>query len=170
MSSIIKVDQIQLSDGSTPTAGDLGLNTTGSVLQVVRGEATTFNSISGGTSDVEVLSVPFTPKFANSTMIIQLCYVPYANHTGASTNITLGIRRNTTPTSGTTWPNAGGTTTYLQYRDSVVANFITGPATFVTSDQPNTTTQVNYRFVVNAITNSVYIYEGCSLTITEIAG
>ena len=27
MSSILKVDQIQLSNGNTPTAGDLGLNT-----------------------------------------------------------------------------------------------------------------------------------------------
>ena len=34
MSSIIKVDQIQLANGSTPTAADLGINTTGSVLQV----------------------------------------------------------------------------------------------------------------------------------------
>ena len=33
MSSILKVDQIQLSNGNTPTAGDLGLNTTGSILQ-----------------------------------------------------------------------------------------------------------------------------------------
>jgi hypothetical protein len=33
MTSIIKVDQIQLANGSTPTAGDLGLNTTGSVIQ-----------------------------------------------------------------------------------------------------------------------------------------
>lgn len=170
MASIIKVDQIQTAAGGTPTAADLGINTTGNVLQVVRGEATTFNSISGGTSDVEVLSVPFTPKFANSTMIIQLCYIPYANHISTNTNITFGIRRNTTPTSGTTWPNGGGTTAYAQYKDSAVSYLITGPATFVTSDQPNTTTQVNYRFVVNAITNSVYIYKGCSLTITEIAG
>ena len=34
MSSILKVDQIQLSNGNTPTAGDLGLNDSGTVLQV----------------------------------------------------------------------------------------------------------------------------------------
>ena len=31
--SILKVDQIQLSNGNTPTAGDLGINDTGTVLQ-----------------------------------------------------------------------------------------------------------------------------------------
>ena len=34
MTGILKVDQIQLANGNTPTASDLGLNTTGSVLQV----------------------------------------------------------------------------------------------------------------------------------------
>ena len=37
MTSIIKVDQIQTASGSTPTATDLGINTTGTVLQVVSG-------------------------------------------------------------------------------------------------------------------------------------
>lgn len=44
MSSIIKVDQIQKADGSTPTAGDLGLNTTGSVLQVKQISSATITS------------------------------------------------------------------------------------------------------------------------------
>jgi len=36
MTSIIKVDQIQNAAGGVPTAGDLGINTTGTVLQVVQ--------------------------------------------------------------------------------------------------------------------------------------
>ena len=35
MTSIIKVDQIQTAAGSTPTAADLGVNISGSLLQVV---------------------------------------------------------------------------------------------------------------------------------------
>ncbi len=36
MTSIIKVDQIQTLAGTAPTAADLGINVTGSVLQVVQ--------------------------------------------------------------------------------------------------------------------------------------
>ena len=34
MSSILKVDQIQLSNGTTPTAGDLGLDISGTPVQI----------------------------------------------------------------------------------------------------------------------------------------
>ena len=34
MTSTLKVDQIQLADGSTPTIGDLAINDSGTVLQV----------------------------------------------------------------------------------------------------------------------------------------
>ena len=66
MSSILKVDQIQLTNGNTPTAGDLGLNTTGSVLQTLNN---TLTSQTGTTSTSFVttgLSVTITPKYANS--------------------------------------------------------------------------------------------------------
>ena len=45
MTSIIKVDQIQLANGSTPTAADLGINTTGSVLQVLSATKTNTQNI-----------------------------------------------------------------------------------------------------------------------------
>jgi hypothetical protein len=75
MSSIIKVDQIQLADGSTPTAGDLGLNTTGSVLQVVRGYLDTRPSFGANQSTwVDVgLDASITPSSASSKILIT-CY------------------------------------------------------------------------------------------------
>jgi len=76
MSSIIKVDQIQLADGSTPTAGDLGLNTTGSVLQVLSSEytggqlETTSNSLSELTT---ALRVTVTPSSTSNKLLIMAC-------------------------------------------------------------------------------------------------
>jgi hypothetical protein len=69
MSSIIKVDQIQLADGSTPTAGDLGLNTTGSVLQVVQGTSNTATSIAANTW-VTAVTVNITLQGTNSKLLL----------------------------------------------------------------------------------------------------
>jgi hypothetical protein len=70
MTSIIKVDQIQLADGTAPTAADLGLNTSGSVLQVKHGyysaEITnsTENYVNSG------LSLTITPSSASSSVLV----------------------------------------------------------------------------------------------------
>jgi hypothetical protein len=76
MSSIIKVDQIQLADGSTPTAGDLGLNVTGSVLQVVQSTSTTSNATSSTAYSATSLNVTITPSSTSSSVLVLLngCY------------------------------------------------------------------------------------------------
>lgn len=71
MASIIKVDQIQTAAGGTPTAADLGINTTGSVLNVQThtwgnetvNSTTTYADVSGS-------SFVYTPVSSNSTLII----------------------------------------------------------------------------------------------------
>ena len=70
MSSIIKVDQIQLADGSTPTAGDLGLNTTGSVLQVVHGQDDQYTATSSGTSSITGITATITPSNTSSKILV----------------------------------------------------------------------------------------------------
>lgn len=73
MSSILKVDQIQLSNGNTPTAGDLGLNDTGTVLQVVSAEKsdTQATSVVCPTfTDITGLSATITPKSASSKILV----------------------------------------------------------------------------------------------------
>ena len=45
MTSIIKVDTLQKANGATPTAADLGINTTGTVLQVVSGSTSSEHQI-----------------------------------------------------------------------------------------------------------------------------
>jgi len=72
MSSIIKVDAIQKADGTTPTAGDLGINDTGTVLQVVKTTNQTETVLSSNASYVDIanMSLSITPKQTNSNFII----------------------------------------------------------------------------------------------------
>ena len=73
MASTIKCDTILLPDGSTPTAADLGIDVSGSVVQVKRHEWTdnvyynndnTYVTATGSTFS-------FTPKYASSLLLIQ---------------------------------------------------------------------------------------------------
>ena len=78
MTSIIKVDQIQTLAGAAPTAADLGLNITGSVLQaafVSQGTSisTTANmnyhsSLPLISQGAQILNQSFTPSKADSTL------------------------------------------------------------------------------------------------------
>ena len=73
MSSIIKVDQIQLTDGTSPTAVDLGF-AAGSVIQVVHNDLYSASySATTNTSFVEVNSAfrtSITPKYATSKILV----------------------------------------------------------------------------------------------------
>jgi hypothetical protein len=79
MSSIIKVDQIQLADGSTPTAGDLGVTLgsadlpTGSVLQTIMINPATSTTDVTSKTWVEIssdLRATITPINASNTLLL----------------------------------------------------------------------------------------------------
>jgi hypothetical protein len=72
MSSIIKVDQIQLADGSTPTAGDLGINQSGTIVAAytVNSSTSAQSSAVSSATDITGMSITMTPKFSNSTIVI----------------------------------------------------------------------------------------------------
>jgi len=71
--STLKVDTIQTAAGGTPTASDLGLNTTGNVLQVVQGQ---FNGYftTGSTAFVDVtgFNASITPSSASNKILIMV--------------------------------------------------------------------------------------------------
>jgi hypothetical protein len=70
MASIIKVDTIQTAAGGTPTAVDLGINTTGNVLQVVQQTYSTQTSgLSTSFSDTG-LSASITPSSTSSKILV----------------------------------------------------------------------------------------------------
>ena len=77
MASILKVDQLQLSDGSTPTAGDLGLDTSNSVINVEMYDGTGgFYTTALGKVNLNV-GATYTKKKANSKVLVHLSATPY---------------------------------------------------------------------------------------------
>ena len=83
MTSILKVSTIQNTAGGAPTAADLGLNVTGSVLQVVQGEQSgTQTNTSTSYVDITGLSASITPTSTSSKILVQWSvngYVPSNN-------------------------------------------------------------------------------------------
>jgi hypothetical protein len=77
MTGILKVDTIQKNNGETPTTSDLGINISGNIVQVVNHKTTTRltadapgTSTITATSGVLYTSFNFTPKFANSKLLL----------------------------------------------------------------------------------------------------
>lgn len=70
MTSIIKVDQIQTAAGGVPTAAALGLNVSGTVLQVVSSEYSNSNTnTTSGTYVSTGLSCSITPTSTSSKIL-----------------------------------------------------------------------------------------------------
>lgn len=172
MSSILKVDQIQLSNGNTPTAGDLGLNTTGSVLQVKQTAKTnTFQTTSTSFVDVTGLTVSITPSSSSSKIMVEF-------HIGAhSTSIAEQIRykmvRGSTDIgigdSGNGTRATIGATTNGNRGEGVSMKFL---------DSPSTTSSITYKIqacIAGGGTLDINTRSGnysaiSTITVTEIAG
>jgi len=173
MSSILKVDQIQLANGNTPTAGDLGLNTTGSVLQVVNsGILNTVNANTTSSSFTATgLFVNITPQYSNSKILV-LCNSQINYYTA-----------NTTWFDGTIYRILGGVNTELaspasnglggQYNNS--SDDVHIPHFMSVEDSPSTTSQVRYEYYFRRRTGSGILRvnpdsHGVNITAMEIAG
>ena len=72
MTSIIKVDQIQTAAGGVPTAADLGLNVSGSVLNVASVQSRSNFATSSTSWTATGLSISYTPLYADSKLIISV--------------------------------------------------------------------------------------------------
>lgn len=70
MTGILKVDTIQRNDGSTPTAADLGINISGSVVQVVEYHSTSTFTINS--ASVKCFDQSITTKMTNSSILVLL--------------------------------------------------------------------------------------------------
>jgi len=73
MSSILKVDTIQTTAGAAPTASDLGLDVSGTILKMHRHSWTDEHQVANNSTSyasVTGSSFSFTPKSASSTLII----------------------------------------------------------------------------------------------------
>jgi hypothetical protein len=102
MSSIIKVDQIQLADGSTPTLADLSISTTGTgkVLQVVSAtDNTLFENTSTSYADSS-LTASITPSSTSSKiLIVGAVQIMAYNNGGANAEGYFRIKNSTASTN-----------------------------------------------------------------------
>ena len=179
MTSIIKVDTLQKANGTTPTAADLGINTTGTVLQVqhaISVQTVVINNInyaSGNWVDVPA-SLTITPKSNTSKMYISL--VLNGGNITAGLGIDLQLLRNTTEVfHRTNWNHRGGVSISNNNNETHVATHL---------DTPNTTSPITYKFrltfrntntgnfTINNATSGTSGADagGTSITVMEIAG
>ena len=130
MASIIKVDTIQTAAGGTPTAADLGLNTTGSVLQTVSTfKNDEFSRQGNSEADITGMNVTITPSSTSSKILILVSMtVSSGQISGCSFNLKRGdtaIGVGTGSQTAKTFAYDGGgsdsnraTTVHFHYLDS----------------------------------------------------
>ena len=186
MTSIIKVDQIQNAAGGTPTAADLGLNVSGSVLQVVQGIKTDTSATSGMSFvTLSGLSASITPTSTSSKILVTwtIWFGQTAQH-----NRTVGRLRRTVNGS-ITYPflaNQDGSRTSAtwgtQYGGAIHGETQCASGSFL--DTPATTSAITYDFDWSGEGGTAYINRGyeadgdnaytqrlcSSIIIQEIAG
>lgn len=100
MSSILKVDTIQTAAGGTPTAADLGINITGSVVQVHTAYFTGTDGFTYSTNArtlVNYIQTSFTPKYATSKLIIEIRICGEFSNAGAVYNSMFYLARDGSP-------------------------------------------------------------------------
>jgi hypothetical protein len=160
MTSILKVDTIQNAAGGTPTAADLGLNVSGSVLQVVEGAMGDRLAISTGGNWTQVagLTASITPISATSKILIQ-CNINVAGNAAAYTvggrlyvngsHLSDASSADTTYSNAGVWFAASAQEWSNYFRESVTAQYLHSPVS---------TAQQTYSIYVNDQRNSSTVY------------
>ena len=158
MTSILKVDTLQKANGGTPTAADLGINTTGTVLQVVEGEYNTQTDITSQSYTDTGLSVTITPKSSSSKVYVITNLQTFVNGTGL-----IGVNILRGSTSILTQQGAAG----FQDNNALCVSL-------TKLDSPATTSPITYKVQVNHFAASglmrINQYGGSRITVMEIAG
>ena len=169
MTSIIKVDQIQTLAGAAPTAADLGINVTGSVIQVLQGPYQSgigFNQTLGTGSTI--YSAPtITPTFASSKILIMAQHST-EKATNSSSYIYTSIYEGSTLLAENGYSgslaNAHGYQVAINSRQNAAGSLLYN----VTSTSP-----LNFHIKCSGgsdINTSHWLFYGCSITLMEIAG
>ena len=172
MASIIKVDTIQTAAGGTPTAADLGINTTGTVLQVVHsprwGDGTEINTTSTSfTATGHTASITLSSA-SNKILILGTC-VNYQSTSGNGVYVTAyrSIGGGASSDIFASGHNSGFGWLYTAGGDEGAGN------SFNYLDSPNTTSEVTYEIYYRVTGGTGYYCpnrSGAFLTLMEIAG
>jgi hypothetical protein len=176
--STIKVDTVQKLNGSVPKASDLGLNVTGSVLQVQSSILTThFTFTTTSFADITGLTVNITPSSSNSKILVT-AHLGAVSGGGAHAQI-FGFARDSTVIGQSTASvtTAGGIGRYTG-GSGAADNFES--MSFQVLDSPSTTSQVTYKLQGKTTGSTTYIGRwgsddsqfgfSSSITVMEIAG
>lgn len=131
--STLKVDQIQLANGNTPTISDLGINDTGTVLQVKTAVHSTETNISTAGTYVDTgLSLSITPTSTSSKILV--IYSMQFRMKSTSSDVGMGFRLvrgstaiDTPTTSYDNYTYDGGDAT--DHRQSDTEFYLDSPAT-----------------------------------------
>ena len=182
MTSILKVDTIQTAAGGTPTAADLGLNVSGSVLQVISSTKTDIAIFSSDTFiDLNNLSVTITPSSASSKILIT------ASIKGAGTNNACRLQGRLVRDSTPIFVGASsGSRTPASFELYENENAGVSDASINFLDSPSTTSAVTYKIQGrdgNGSASSVFVNRSqddldaanyprfaSTITVMEIAG
>jgi len=161
--STIKVDTIQTRAGAVPKASDLGINVTGTVLQVVKAETTTEVGTTG-TSYIDTgLTASITPSSTSSKILVTYSVQQFfAAATGFGL---LKLVRGTTDIQEHAYQGYAGSSTLM------------GVSTYQQLDTPSTTSSTTYKvqFKTNG-SNVICQYDDANgdsistITLMEIAG
>ena len=172
MTGVLKVDAIQKTDGTTPTAGDLGINDTDTVIGFNKNVTSTAYSGSSGTEAYTGLSATYTPKASNSKILITLTIS--VGTTGNHQNYALGWKMRRGTTSGSTLLTQSRFGFYPGPGNSNHQELF-GTIQMTAVDEPNTTSTVTYGLCVESIDGvpgwNINSNTGrTTWTFTEIAG
>jgi len=179
MSSIIKVDQIQLADGSTPTAGDLGLNVTGSTLQTVNAVFSGSETFSSDSYADTSLTATITPSSTSSKVLVlvtqRLLVTEAQSGIGYGNNSNMGwkVVRDSTDLMNPGSDSGGKYSMGLAASDTSSGNLMmTAYINYAYLDSPGKATACVYKTQAAKGTSgmgSVYTRDGF-ITLIEIAG
>jgi len=121
MSSILKVDTIQTTAGAVPTANGLGLNVSGSLLQVVEYHSTSAFSVNG--TAVKLFDQSITTKQANSKIMIFLSVGRSSFNQDVDTALALGYKTGSGSSTSTDYTSTHGSS-YSRQTISGLGSFI----------------------------------------------
>jgi hypothetical protein len=168
--SEIRVDAIKTRAGAVPTANDLGLNVTGTVLQVVSAEDDTGSTTTSTSFQSTSVTASITPSSTSSKILI-VCQVNLRLDTGTGdgAHMEAQIQRG---------GSAIGKTVDHGTREIAGTNNTDNVATgaiLTTLDSPSTTSSTTYTVFIRALSTGVTakINQGNSgsvITLMEIAG
>ena len=166
MTSILKVNQIQNTAGGVPTAADLGLNVTGSVLQVVTSSSQTNQSTSSASFvAITDLTASITPSSTSSKILVTVNMPIYTQSIAGEISVT--VYRNGVDIGSSN--GFGFFTCYAGSSDTLQSSSITH------LDSPSSTSSVTYQVYMRKFQGGTTVQNNLrlskqSITLMEIAG